>query len=146
MLSCQQGKLAAWAGVAGTMKNTIRTVEILPEAWVRRLDEFTAIHEGWLVSIDVLGPEIGAQPEIDNLPLLGVSADRIDLDGTIAVSVARSTTEHFTHVIRGVSRIYLEGPDDGASAALQIESVDGTRTILRLRAPALPATVVGVVR
>ena len=72
----------------------MRTVEIPREAWVEQLNEFTAIHEGWLVSLDVLGPEIGAQPEIVNLPLLGVSADRIDHDGAIAVSVMLSATEH----------------------------------------------------
>jgi hypothetical protein len=123
----------------------MQTVEIPREAWARRLNEFTTIHEGWLVSLDVLGAELGAQPEIDNLPLLGVSADRIDRDGTIVVSVARSVSEHFTHIIEAVTRIYIERTDDGADAALQIESADGTRTILRFRAAALPETVDGVV-
>ena len=124
----------------------MQTFEIPHEAWVQRLNEFTIIHEGWLVSLDVLSPEIGAQPEIDNLPLLGVSADRVDHDGTIAVSVARSATEHFTHIIHAVARIYVERTDDGADAALQIESVDGTRTIVRFRVAALPQTVDGIVR
>ena len=124
----------------------MRTVEIPREAWVEQLNEFTAIHEGWLVSLDVLGPEIGAQPEIVNLPLLGVSADRVDHDGTIVVSVMLSPTEHFTHMIHGVTRIYIERADDGADAALEIESADGTRTILRFRVAALPETVDGIVR
>ena len=124
----------------------MQTFEIPREAWVHRLNEFTTIHEGWLVSLDVLGPEIGAQPEIDNLPLPGVSADRVDHDGTIAVSVARSATEHFAHIIHAVTRIYIERTDDGADAALQIESVDGTKTIVRFRAAALPETVDGIVR
>ena len=121
------------------------TVEIPREAWVEQLNEFTAIHEGWLVSVDVLAPEIGAQPEIVNLPLLAVSADRIDHDGAIAVSVL-SATEHLTHMIHGVTRIYIERADDGADAALEIESVDGTRTILRFRVTALPETVDGIGR
>lgn len=123
----------------------METVEIPREVWARRLNEFTNIHEGWLVSLDVLSADLGAQPEIDNVPLLGVSADRIDHDGTIAVSVARSASEHFTHIIEAVTRIYVERTDDGADAALQIESADGTRTILRFRAVALPETVDGVV-
>ena len=69
----------------------MRTEEIPREAWVQRLNEFTTIHDGWLVSLEVLGPELGAQPEIRNVPLLGVSSDRSEGDGTIAVSVARST-------------------------------------------------------
>jgi hypothetical protein len=124
----------------------MRTVEIPREAWAQRLNEFTAIHEGWLVSLDVLAPEIGSQPEIRNLPLLGVSADRIDQDGAIVVSVAGSATEHLTHIIRAVTRIHVARTDDGADAALQIESADGTRTILRFRAAVLPELVDGIVR
>ena len=122
----------------------MQTVEIPREAWVHKLNEFTRIHEGWLVSLDVLAGDFGAQPQIDNLPLLGVSADRIDHDGTIAVSVARSASEHFTRIIEAVTGIQIERTDDGADAALQIETADGTRTILRFRAAVLPETVDGV--
>ncbi|HEY5617048.1 MAG TPA: DUF5335 family protein [Vicinamibacterales bacterium] len=123
----------------------MRTIELPRETWVDGLNAFTIAHEGWIVSVDVFGPEIGAQPEIASLPLIGISADRIDHDGTIAVSVARSAAEHLTHIIHGVTHIYVEQTDDGATAALLIESVDGTRTIIQLRAmplPGRPGTVV----
>jgi len=123
----------------------MQTIEIPREDWGHRLNEFTTIHEGWLISLDIMGAELGVQPEIVNLPLLGVSVDRVNHDGTIAVSVARSRSEHFTHIIEGVTRIYLERTDDGADAALQIESADGTKAILRFRATALPETVDGLV-
>jgi hypothetical protein len=123
----------------------MQTVEIPREDWVHRLNEFTAIHEGWLVSLDVLGPDLGVQPEIVSLPLLGVSADHVDHDGSVAVSVAQTRSEHFTHLIEAVTRICIERTDDGADAALQIESADGTRAILRFRATALPETVDGIV-
>ena len=78
----------------------------LPRAtWVDRLNAFTIAHEGWIVSLEVFGPEIGAQPEIVNLPLIGVSADRVDHDGTIAVSVAQSGVGHLTHIIHDVTHI-----------------------------------------
>ena len=121
----------------------MRTIEIAREAWVQQLNAFSAVHDGWLVSLDVLGPEIGAQPEIDNLPLLGIAVDRNDHDRTIAISVARTATEHVTHIIKGVTRVYVERTDDGADAALEIESVDGVATILRFRVAALPETVDG---
>lgn len=124
----------------------MRTVEIPREAWAQTLNEFTAIHEGWLVSLDVLDPAIGAQPEIDNLPLLGVSADRVDRGGTIMISAACSVGEHITHTIHGATRLYIERREDGADVALQIESADGVKTILRFRAAALPETLDGVVR
>lgn len=125
----------------------MRTVEIPHEAWAQTLNEFTAIHEGWLVSLDILGSTIGAQREINDLPLLGVSADRADHDGTITISAAaRSAAEHITHTIHAATRLHIERRDDGADVALQIESADGTKAILRFRAAALPETVDGVVR
>jgi Family of unknown function (DUF5335) len=123
----------------------MRTIEVPREAWARRLNEFTAIHDGWLVSLEVTGPEIGAQPQVDNLPLLGVSADRVDHDGSIAISVARSGAEHLTHIIRDVRHVAIEQTDEGADMAMQIEAGDGTIAILRFRAAALPETVDGLV-
>ena len=112
----------------------MQTMKIPPEAWVRRLNEFTKIHEEWVVSLDVVGPDLGAQPQIDSLPLIGVSADRVNHDGTIAVSVAQPAGGHLTHIIEAVTHIYIERTDEGADVALDIESADGTKTILRLRA------------
>ena len=110
---------------------------------MQTLNEFTALHEGWLVSLDVLGPEIGAQLEINNLPLLGISADRAD---DIVISAVPSVGEHITHTIHAATRVHIERREDGADVALQIESADRTKTILRLRSVALPETLDGVVR
>ncbi len=126
-------------------KAAMQTVEIPHAAWAHTLNEFTAIHEGWLVSLDVLAPTIGAQLEINNLPLLGVSVDRVDHDEAITISAARAAAEHITHTIRAATRVYIERREDGADVALQIESADGTKTILRFRATALPETLDGVV-
>jgi hypothetical protein len=122
------------------------TVEIPREGWRDALDEFTIVHDRWLVSLDVLGSDIGAQPEIEHMPLLGVSADRIDHDGTITISLARSRSAHFTHVIHDPTRVLVERTDVGADAALRIDAVDGTTTILRFRSAPLPETVDGLVR
>jgi hypothetical protein len=117
-------------------------IEVPRDAWVSTLDEFTRLHRGWLVSIDVLNAELGAQPEIEDLPLFGLSADRPD--GTVAITVARSGREHLTHVIHAVTRIYREQTPEGADVALQVVSADGTRTIFRFRVVARPETVNGI--
>jgi hypothetical protein len=121
-----------------------RTVEVPREAWLSTLDEFTRLHEGWLVSLDVLKADLGAQSAIEELPLLGISADRLEHDGTIAISVARSGSEHLTHFVQAVTRMYREQRPDGADVALQLESADGTRTIIRFRVAAAPETVNGI--
>jgi hypothetical protein len=72
------------------------TIELSRETWVDRLNAFTMAHEGWMASLEVFGPETVQQPAVVNLPLIGVSADRVDHDGTVAISVALSAGEHLT--------------------------------------------------
>ena len=124
----------------------MQTVDIPRSAWITTLDEFSTVHEGWLVSLDVLdAATVGAQSEVENLPLIGVSADRADGDGAITISAGRSWAEHITHTIHAPTRVQLERREDGADVALQIESADGAKAILRFRVAALPETVDGIV-
>lgn len=122
----------------------MQTVEVPRHTWAGALNEFTRAHEGWLVSLDLLSPDLGAQLAIDNLPLLGVSAERIDDHRAVSIS-AGSAAERLTHTIHEATRVSIERTDEGADAALQIESSDGTTAILRFRVAALPETVDGVV-
>lgn len=123
----------------------MQTIEVPRQDWTRTLNEFAAIHQGWLISLEVLSPEMGAQREIHNLPLLGVSAEQIDGNGTITISAARSAGEHVSHTIHVPTRMHIERTDQGADVALQVESGDGVRTILRFRVTALPETLDGIV-
>jgi hypothetical protein len=120
------------------------TVEIQPARWSQALAEFSALHEGWLISMDILSPSIGAQPEVRDLPLVGIVAEPGRKGGLIAISAAKFDGEQITHTIHSPTRVRLERTDTGADAAMQIESAEGTTTILRLRTPALPETVDGL--
>jgi len=109
----------------------MQTIELPRYSWARQLDEFSAAHAGRPVSVDILTPELGAQPEIAGLPLVGVSLDREGHDDAIVVSVARTPTDHYTHLIRMATRVFVERSDDDSGAALEVESGDGSKTILR---------------
>ena len=124
----------------------MQTVEIPRQSWTRQLDEFSAVHEGWLVTLEILTPDLGARPEIVDLPLVGVSLDRGGHNDTIVVTVARTPTEHHSHPIRSATRVFIESADDGPAAALEVESADGSKTILRFRSTPRPETVDGIVR
>jgi hypothetical protein len=114
----------------------MRIAEIPKHAWADTLNAFTLAHEGWLVSMATFGDaDEDPRTEIRNLPLIGMSADRSD-DGGIAISVARSSTQHMTRVIEHAKRLYLQAGHNGATASLMIESEGGTRTVLRVRASA----------
>ena len=124
----------------------MQTVNIPRDAWPQALDQFSAVHEGWLVSVDILASTLGAQPEVHDLPLVGVVAEPHEGGGTISISAARSGFDQITHTIHAPTAVWIERTDEGADAALQIESAEGATTIVRLKTPALPETVDGVVR
>lgn len=122
----------------------MQTVEIRPARWPQALEEFSALHEGWLVSVDILAPAIGAQPEVHDLPLTGVVAERQKTGDTITISAARSGAGQITHTIHSPTRVWIERTHDGTDVAMQIESAEGTTTILRLKPPARPEAVDGI--
>jgi hypothetical protein len=122
-----------------------RTTELPRKDWVQALNVFSANHENWLMSLDVLSLDLGAQPEITELPLVGATFEAID-GGTVIVAAGRSAADHITHPIRTPRRIWIEQTDAGGDAALGIESADGTKTILRLKTAAPPETVDGIAR
>ena len=53
----------------------MQTREIPREQWVKFFDDFSKKHEGWIVTLEVMGSDIGDQQETNKLPLVGVSAD-----------------------------------------------------------------------
>ena len=118
----------------------MRIEEVPPADWAAVLNEFTLAHEGWLVSMATFASDNGPRSDISNLPLIGVSANRTD-NGDIAISVARSSTEHVTHVIERAAHVYLQRGNNGASAALIVDSEEGLRTVLRVRARAAATTI-----
>jgi hypothetical protein len=122
------------------------TQEIPRDQWKTFLDTFSRQHEGWLATLEVLGTDIGAQQEARDLPLEGITATSRDgAPETIAISLGKTAEDHVTHTITEPTRIWLEQTSLGANAALEIESADDLKTILRFRS-ALPADMVdGVV-
>ena len=119
------------------------SLEIHQDAWDAALNAFTRVHDGWLVSVDLV-TEAGTRTAIHHLPLAGVSVDRRHGETAIVISTARSPSDHVTHVTAAATRVVLRKTDDGADAALEIESGDGATTVLTLRVAALPETVDGV--
>lgn len=120
-----------------------RTVEVPRYDWRRALEQFSAVHEGWRISLDVLAAEIGAQREITDLPLTGITLEPAGA-GTVIITAGRSAVDYITHTIHAPSRIWIERTEDGADAALSVKSADGAQAIVRLKIAALPETVDGI--
>lgn len=124
----------------------MKTIEVPPRIWNRTLQEFSQIHEGWLVSLEVMSPEVGAQSEFKAVPLLGIDLDPADRGDAISIAVARSAKDRVTHQIHAPRKLWIERTDAGADVALDIDAEDGTRNILRLKAAVRPEEVDGMPR
>jgi hypothetical protein len=120
----------------------MQTREIPKDQWTGFFDAFSRKHEGWLVKLEILGPEIGAQVEERDLALEGITDERDEAGGnTILIMAGAKPDDHVTHSIPRPTQVSLEQTDEGADAALAIKSDDGTTALLRFRAPALPEMV-----
>jgi uncharacterized protein DUF5335 len=122
------------------------TREIAHEEWVTFFDGFSQQHQGWLVTIEVLDPDLGAQVEAQELELRGITADsKESVRSSISINVGRTPWEHVTHTISDPSHVRLKQTEEGANEALEIESAGGTITLVHFRSAVLPEMVDGVV-
>jgi hypothetical protein len=110
-------------------------IEVARKDWPRTLDAFSAAHEGWLISLDLLGPAVGLglHQEIRELPLRGVTAEIGGREPSITIAAARTDGEHITHLVRSPTRLRIDRTEDGDDVALRIESAEGTSAILRFK-------------
>ena len=114
------------------------TIEVARADWVRTLNEFNAIHEGALVTVEVLAPSVGAQSEVLDLPLVGITFE----PGPSAMSIAVGRGDDLiVHVIQEPTRLWIARANGRVDAAMEVESADGARTIVRFTHTAPPEIV-----
>jgi hypothetical protein len=106
------------------------TTEIPREAWNKFFTRFSQDHETQFVAVEVMGRDIGAQVEGKSLLLSGISP--ADADGeSLALSFDSVNGEHLTHMVNKPTHVWVQRAADLTDEALEIESADGTRTLVR---------------
>jgi Family of unknown function (DUF5335) len=123
----------------------MRTREILRNEWSEFFDSFSRKHQGWLVTLQILGSDIGAQVAERDLAFEGIVAECNDVQGDeIAIMIGAKSDGHITHSLNRPTQVSLELTEEGADAALAIRSVDGSTALLQFRSPMLPEMVDGL--
>ena len=111
----------------------MHTNEIPREAWTNFFSRFSEEHETQFVAVEIMGTDIGAQVEGRSLLLSGISPS--DKDGeALALSFDSVNGEHLTHVVEKPTHVWVQRAADNTDEALEIESADGTRTLVRFAA------------
>lgn len=123
----------------------METQSVPREQWNNFFDSFSRQHEGWLATLEVFDNDIGAQEQARELPLSGISLSSAKDEDSIALMLGKEPGDHVTHIIEEPEQVWVEKTVEGVSAALEIESKDQTKTLLRFRSPALPELVDGMV-
>jgi hypothetical protein len=109
------------------------TREIPRSEWRAFFDQFSRLHHGQPLGVEIIGRDVGVQREAQDLPLLGVTAESPAGAGAgIEVSAGRPGGPHVTHSVADPVRVWAAEWNDGVSASLEIESADGHKTLLRV--------------
>lgn len=121
----------------------MRTREIPPDRWPYFLGDFTQLHQGEHVSVETIGQgsptkDRGGPVEshLCDLPLVGIVADpKAPGGGWIDVIAGDSPATQSTHSIPRPSRVVIAEEASGQAVALQIDSADGSITMVRSEPP-----------
>jgi hypothetical protein len=106
------------------------TREIPRDQWVKFFDDFSRRYKGWIVTLEVIGSDIGDQEEANGLPLVGISADLKDRENRIVIIVGGQPDADVTCVIENPKRVWLKEHRVVGDEAVDIESEGGNKTLL----------------
>ena len=121
----------------------MKTNEIPKNEWPKFFDNFSSKHQGWSVTLEIFGPELGAQVQERELALVGI-VDEIH-GNRIVIMFGERPDDHMTHSIGHATEVSLEQTDGGADVALAIKSADGVMALLRFLSPMSPEMTDGLV-
>jgi hypothetical protein len=110
----------------------MRNRQVPRAEWVGFFEGFSRRHGGWLSTIRVLDPRLGAQTEVRDVPFNGILVDP-EGRGPVSIWLSRGRDPNLEHPVENPRQVWVEMTDAGAEAALEIESSDGRRTILEFR-------------
>ena len=123
----------------------MKTNEIPKNEWPKFLDNFSRKHEGWTVTLEIYGTELGAQVEGRELALAGIVDEWDEIHGNrIVIMFGEKPDDHITHSIGRPTEVSLEQTVGGADVALAIKSADGVTALLRFLSPMFPEMVDGL--
>jgi hypothetical protein len=110
------------------------TREIAKSEWRDFFSGFSDDHDDEPVILEVIGSDIGDQIEGQELHLRGISRAGKDEESDLAVLLESVDGRHLTHMIPKPVHVWLQRAQDSLDEVLEIESADGTKTLVRLEA------------
>jgi Family of unknown function (DUF5335) len=115
------------------------TSELARDRWRAYFDDLSRGLATTQATVEIEGPDLGAQVQAEGLVLSGISYD--DRDDVLVVGLSPGgATESLEHLVSSPQRIRVESADAILPSTIEVEDAEGERTLVRLRAaPALAA-------
>jgi hypothetical protein len=104
--------------------------------WPKFFKNLSLRQEGWEVSLEVLGQDIGDQVEERHMFLTGLTAelsDEASRPDKIVMMLGGTPARHLTHILTAPTEVALQQTDLGIDSVLQIKLADGTTNLLHLK-------------
>jgi hypothetical protein len=116
------------------------THEIARETWRQYFDELSKTIGTVEATVEIIGPDIGAQVEADRLVLTGITYDDRDDVLIVGLDAPGSPPEDLERMIDRPQKILIAtGDPPPVEMTIDIQDAEGHQTIIRIeRAPALP--------
>lgn len=95
----------------------METRTVSRESWQSYFDSFSRIYAGSRATLEILSGDFGAQMEVEDAPLTGISCDLTGLELHFLTREGR-----LVHRIASPLRISIEEREDGLVAAIEIAS------------------------
>jgi hypothetical protein len=115
----------------------MRTRQISHEQWPAFFSDFTQLHQDEHVHVETMGKgQFGAKSQLCDLALVGIvpAAPTSGQDEWIEILARDSDGGHASYSIAGPARVEL-AEENGNAIALQVESMDGSITMIRFEPP-----------
>jgi hypothetical protein len=110
------------------------TIEIPKSEWLNFCDLFSRQHEGRLATMEIAGADLGDQLEAEQYSFNGISYDPKGTSrDSIDIELGADPDRHVNHAVSRPRRVMLLLTEEGAHEGLDIESEDGTKTIVRFQ-------------
>jgi hypothetical protein len=114
------------------------TNELPRDSWRTYFDDFSRGLATTQATVEIDGPDLGAQVQAEGMVLSGITYD--DRDDVLVIGLSPGgPTESLEHLVSNPQRIRIESSDGILPSTIEVEDAEGQQTLVRLQpAPALP--------
>lgn len=123
----------------------MNAIEIPKQEWRSFLEGFVGEHRDWLVNLKLAERVGGDTADVQDMALSEIRLD--EAPGGQAKMTFRTRDEsglRSAHTVAGVTRLRVLRREDGADAALSVESSDGAQLLMHFVSPQPAEAVDGV--